>query len=77
MSYHKNPEINDAIFNLISALCSWERHTGRGSTLLLIPHNDDEEIVAVEDGKPIALNPITSEFLLRVALREREKIKNG
>jgi hypothetical protein len=77
MTYHKNPEINDAIFNLISALCSWERHTGRCSTLIFVPHNDDEEIFVAEDGKPIALYASTPEFWLNVALREREKIKNG
>lgn len=41
MSYHKNEEINKLIIELLDALCTWERNSGRGSTLILIPHTPD------------------------------------
>lgn len=53
MSYHKNEEINKLIIELLDALCTWERNSGRGSTLILIPHTPDERIVMAQDGKPV------------------------
>jgi len=52
MSYHKDKEVNSAVIRLMDALCAWERDTGRRSTFLLIPHERDERIVMVQDGKP-------------------------
>jgi len=41
----------------MDALCTWERETGRGSKLLLVPDADDEEIVFAMDGKPVTHSP--------------------
>lgn len=73
MSYHKDPECNSAIIRLLDALCSWERSTGRRSTLLLIPHNADERTVIAQDGKPIPSMKATCmhAILLDIALRDR------
>jgi hypothetical protein len=73
MSYHKDPEVNKAIIRLLDTLCSWERNTGRRSTLLLIPHNDDEEMIMAQDGKPVDSYMITPEHLLEIAELERER----
>jgi hypothetical protein len=54
MSYHKDPEVNRAIIELLDALCQWERGSGNGSTLLLIPHNPEEPLVLAVDGKPVS-----------------------
>ena len=57
MSYHRDSEVNHALVHLMDALCTWERVTGRGSKLLLIPDEKDEEIVFAVDGKPIPHTP--------------------
>jgi len=53
MSYHRGKEVNSAIIRLLDALCQWERDTGNCSTLLIIPHNIDENLVIAENGKPV------------------------
>ena len=54
MSWHKNPEINNALIRLMDELVTWERETGRGSTLVFVPHYpDDGAELKVLDGKPI------------------------
>ena len=53
MSYHKDPEVNAALVKLMDALCTWERGSGRRSTLVLIPHCVDEAILVAQDGKPL------------------------
>ena len=58
----------------MDALCEWERNAGRHSTLILIPHNYDENIVLVEDGKPLTgllddEHPLR--FLIDAALGDR------
>ena len=57
MTWHRDREVNQALIRLMDALCTWERHTGRGSKLLLIPNEDDEEILFVVDGKPVSHTP--------------------
>ena len=54
MSYHKDRECNQALIHLMDALCEWERNAGRRSTLILIPHCRDENIVLAQDGKPLS-----------------------
>jgi hypothetical protein len=71
MSYHKNKEVNQALIRLIDALCSWERNTSRRSTLVFIPHNVDEDIVLVGDGKPINVFGISAKRLVELALVAR------
>lgn len=53
MSYHIDKTVNTKIIELIDELCQWERNSSRGSTLLLIPHNPDEQLVVAVDGKPV------------------------
>jgi len=76
MSYHKDKDVEIAIIRLLDALCSWERDTGRRSTLILIPHNDDENIIIAQDGKPIFSHIITPERLLEIAQHDRG-LKHG
>ncbi len=73
MTYHKDKEVNDCLVKLMDALCTWERQTGRASTLILIPHEPDERLVLARDGKP-ALEKYTAAFCDQVyvaAFRER------
>jgi len=75
MSYHKDPEVNQAINDLLAALCSWERQTGRRSTLILIPHFSDEHVVKALDGKPLPEfpeNEYPAKRMIELALRERQ-----
>lgn len=53
MSYHVDDEVNQAIIKLLDALCMHERNSGRRSTLILIPHEPDQEIIVAQDGKPL------------------------
>jgi len=53
LMYHKDKECNQAIIRLLDCLCEWERNTGRGSTLFLIPHFASEPLVIAQDGKPL------------------------
>ena len=51
--FRKNERVNDAFIRLMDALCSWERNTSRGSTLLFVPEEKDEEVILIKDGKPV------------------------
>jgi hypothetical protein len=65
-------ECDQAYSRLMDALCTWERETGRRTTILLIPHLSDEKIVVAVDGKPAKVE--TTEdlgVLLHNALTER------
>ena len=68
MTWHRDKEVNQAMIRLMDALCTWERETGRGSKLLFIPNENDEEILFVMDGKPVSHTP----FLL---VNQLEQIK--
>lgn len=68
MSYHKDPEVNSAIIRLLDALCQWERDADRDSTLLLIPHNREDNLIMAQGGKPIPTESITPEELFRSAM---------
>lgn len=75
MSYHASRNVEDAIIRLLDALCSWERDTGRGSTLILIPHTRaDGDIVVAQDGKPIKSDiHFLEERVFKEALSRRAK----
>lgn len=78
MSYHKDPECNEALIKLLDALCEWERGTGRRSTLILIPHEPDESVVVAEDGKPMAESEVANldaHYVWAVAERKGRKVK--
>lgn len=68
MSWHKDEKVNSALIRLLDELCSWERNTGRGSKLFLIPDHIDEweQIVFAMDGKPVNHSP----FLLVNQLKQ-------
>ena len=66
MTYHKDSEVDQALIRLMDALCTHERCTGRGSTLILIPHCSDGRIVVAQDGKPG--NPAELKVILNFAL---------
>lgn len=51
--FRKDKRIDHAFINLMDAICEWERSTGRGSRLLFVPDEKDEEIILLIDGKPI------------------------
>jgi hypothetical protein len=71
---HKCREVDQALTRLMDTLCSWERDTSRGSTLILIPHEDDEDIVLVQDGKPLPENTnISPARLVEIALYLRNE----
>lgn len=55
MVHHMNPECDAAMTRLLDALCAWERETGRRSTLVLVPHAQDEKVVIAQDGKPLQI----------------------
>lgn len=71
---HRCSEVDEALTRLLDALCSWERDTSRGLTLILIPHEDDEEIFLSQDGKPIQDSiSITPSRLVEVAMYMRDE----
>jgi uncharacterized protein YjiS (DUF1127 family) len=78
MSYHMDKESNITLIRLLDALCMWERETGRRNTLILIPHNPDEEIVLAQDGKPVpttvGIRPTLTRQLVDLALKERDRL---
>mgnify|MGYP001616234355 CR=1 FL=1 len=37
MQFHKDRDCDRAMIRLMDALCTWERETGRESTLILVP----------------------------------------
>lgn len=74
MRHHQDPEVDQLLIKLIDKLCFLERETGRGSTLILIPHSSEEDIVLVQDGKPLPNNSLmTPEELVRAARSIRQQ----
>lgn len=77
MSYHMDREVNQKIIELLDALCTFERESGRRSTLELIPHNPDEKIVLAQDGKPLPERQTTAAMADQVhclAFMERKEL---
>jgi hypothetical protein len=68
---HKCAEVEEALNRLLDSLCMWERETSRGSTLILIPHEDDEEIITAMDGKP--LDDFSVSRLIEIAMYRRDE----
>ena len=54
MGWHMNEQVERALIRLLDELCMWERETGRGSRLILVPTQQDEKTVYTVDGKPLA-----------------------
>jgi len=53
MTWHRDKEVNRAFIALMDALVSWERNTGRRSKLFFFPEATDEDIIFLDDGKPV------------------------
>ena len=72
MRWHKDPEVEKAFIRLIDSLCTWERNTFRGATLVFIPDtvDDVEKIIFVQDGKPLP-----DDVYLRLAVLDGLKMK--
>ncbi len=75
MSYHADKTVDSLLISLMDALCTWERETGRRSTLILVPHNNGEDILIAQDGKPlqhgVSHKEKDLELILQLALKER------
>jgi len=70
-TYHMNDEVDHALIRLNDAICSWERATSREYTLILVPHNKEENIQVSVDGKPSdVLSPLGA---LDFALQHRDR----
>jgi len=52
--FHMDPEVEEALINLNDRICTWERSTGRGYTLALVPHQKEEKVHLSIDGKPVS-----------------------
>ena len=66
MQHHMNKDVNAAMVALSDELCMFERDCGRRSTLVLIPHEQDEKMVLIRDGKPVN-DPKTVDILQALA----------
>ncbi|MBU4512400.1 hypothetical protein KKD19_04155 [Patescibacteria group bacterium] len=72
--YHIDQNCERALIALNDALCSFERTTGRGYTLILIPEKPDEKIHLSQSGKPLSPNFIMGpEEILAMAMGERNR----
>ncbi len=70
--WHKDSKCEQALIRLNDALCTWERDTGRESTLILVPESPDEPIVMSQSGKPLPENfRITPKEMLALAMTRR------
>lgn len=47
---HPDPEVHKAIKALMEALAAWESLTGRGTTLVVVPHDKEAPLVVSIDG---------------------------
>lgn len=71
-TWHIDPECESALVRLNDALCSFERATGRGYTLILIPEMPDEKIHISQSGKPLPQDfDISPKEILAVAMQNR------
>lgn len=72
--FHIDEKINKIIVDLNDEICTFERTTGREYTLVLIPHNKDEEIIASVNGKPIpSSNQVSLDEIFISAVNARNK----
>lgn len=70
-AFHKDDRVDQAIIELNDALCEYERATSREATLLIIPHNSDENVHLSVNGKPTDRIPIA--VVLAEAIHARNK----
>ncbi len=74
---HINANCERALIVLNDKICAFERGSGREYTLILVPHQPDEEIVISQSGKPLlgmyerGSSTISPEEALEFAMRAR------
>jgi hypothetical protein len=71
MSYLKDKKANQKLIELLDELCQTERLSGRGSTIILIPHEIDEQIFIAINGKPASAS-LSVNKAIQLAFNERE-----
>jgi len=61
------------MIQLMDALCTWERTTGRESTLIFVPQAADEKIVMAQNGKILPDNlGMEPKEILDMAMKRRK-----
>ena len=81
MRWHPDPKCDEAIVLLLDALCTWERSTGRESLLVLIPVEQEEQVIVADSGKPITCSVSTNEMIRKrveeaLAIHDNPKVHN-
>jgi hypothetical protein len=76
MQYHIDREVDRLMVKLADALCTFEREGGRGSVLVLVPYEPDEEIVVLASGKPASTDH-PSDPILALARAYENRSPNG
>lgn len=70
--WHIDQECESALIRLNDALCSFERVTGRGCTLILVPEALEEKVHISQNGKPLPQNfDMGPEEILAIAMKRR------
>ena len=55
-TWHIEEDVERALIRLNEEICRFERSTGRGCHLILIPNHQDEPIFLSDNGKPLPLD---------------------
>jgi len=74
--WHMDSGVNEAFVALFDLLSQWERTTGRQTTVIAIPHINDEEIIMWESKSPrLTEHDIHPQELLTIALTEHTPLR--
>ena len=76
--WHPDEKVELALIRFLDELCVWERNTGRGGMVVVIPYASDEPLLIAQDGKlldPRYLKRIDQEEVL--LLVKNALIKRG
>jgi hypothetical protein len=49
--WHPDERVELAMIRFLDELCTWERNTGRGGTVVVIPYASDEPLLIAQNGK--------------------------
>ena len=73
-TFHIDPDCESALIRLNDILCDFEWRTDREYTLILIPHEPDEQIFVSENGKQLPKDSLISpEESLKFAMKKRRR----
>jgi hypothetical protein len=64
---HRDREVNKALIELLDALCTWERETGRRSILIL---KEDDYLCRADSGKCVIPDDIPNTQVLGMVGKE-------